>query len=184
MLTSSGDLPAQLGDGVGALQRAQALDRRPGHVDGVRRAERLGEHVVDPGRLEDGAGGATGDDTGAGRGRLEQHAAASCSPRITWVMVEPARGTLKRFFLASSMPFWIAAGTSFALPYPRPTLPFSVADDDERGEREPPAALHDLGDPVDRDHPLFVLAFGHDRPASDTGHLIGVRRLSDCDVRR
>ena len=37
----------------------------------------------------------------------------------------------------------------------------AVADDDERGEREPPAALHDLGDAVDRDHSLFVLAFGH-----------------------
>ena len=42
--------------------------------------------------------------------------AASCWPMITWVMVSPASGTEKRFFFASSMPFWIAAGTSFAFP--------------------------------------------------------------------
>src|SRR5258706_457618 len=49
--------------------------------------------------------------------------AASCSPRITWVIVEPASGTAKKLLRASSIPFWIAAGTSLALPYPRPTLP-------------------------------------------------------------
>ena len=48
---------------------------------------------------------------------------APCSPMIWWVMVEPASGTGMRFFLASSMPFWMAAGTSLALPSPRPTWP-------------------------------------------------------------
>jgi len=33
-----------------------------------------------------------------------------------WTMVEPARATLNRFFLASSVPFWMARGTSLALP--------------------------------------------------------------------
>ena len=33
-----------------------------------------------------------------------------------------------------------------------------VADHDERGEREPPAALHDLGDAVDLDHALLELS--------------------------
>ena len=37
----------------------------------------------------------------------------------------------------------------------------AVADDHECSEREPPAALHHLGDPVDRDHPLLVLPFRH-----------------------
>jgi hypothetical protein len=32
-----------------------------------------------------------------------------------------------------------------------------VPDDDERGEREPPAALDDLGDAVDLDDPLLEL---------------------------
>jgi hypothetical protein len=42
--------------------------------------------------------------------------AASCSPMIWWVMVSPASGTENTFLRASSMPFWIAVGTSFALP--------------------------------------------------------------------
>ena len=33
-----------------------------------------------------------------------------------WVMVDPASATSNRFFLASSVPFWMARGTSLALP--------------------------------------------------------------------
>ena len=51
-----------------------------------------------------------------GAAGLSRTRAASCSPMIVWVIVEPASGTAKVFFFASSMPFWIAAGTSFALP--------------------------------------------------------------------
>jgi hypothetical protein len=53
---------------------------------------------VDTGLFQDDASGTTGDDAGTG------------------VMVLPARGTSKRFFFASSVPFWMASGTSFALP--------------------------------------------------------------------
>ena len=35
---------------------------------------------------------------------------------ISWVIVEPCIGTLKRSFRARSTPFWIATGTSLALP--------------------------------------------------------------------
>src|SRR6266511_4841076 len=49
--------------------------------------------------------------------------AASCTPTIWWVIVVPARATGNRFLRASSIPFWMAAGTSLAFPYPRPTLP-------------------------------------------------------------
>src|SRR3954453_21263064 len=37
-------------------------------------------------------------------------------PVVWWVIVEPWRGTRKRFFFARSTPFWIASGTSLALP--------------------------------------------------------------------
>src|SRR5215218_551217 len=37
-------------------------------------------------------------------------------PITSWVMVEPCMGTRKRFLRARSTPFWIATGTSFALP--------------------------------------------------------------------
>ena len=48
---------------------------------------------------------------------------APISPRMGCTIVDPASGTRNKFFLASSVPFWIARGTSFALPYPRPTWP-------------------------------------------------------------
>ncbi len=38
------------------------------------------------------------------------------TPVTWWVMVDPWRGTRKRFFFARSTPFWIASGTSLALP--------------------------------------------------------------------
>src|SRR5687768_17429979 len=42
----------------------------------------------------------------------------------TWCgIVVPRSGTLIRFFLAASMPFLIADGTSLALPTPKPTMP-------------------------------------------------------------
>src|SRR3954468_2263666 len=47
------------------------------------------------------------------------------SPVTVWVIVEPCFGTRNRFFFARSTPFWIASGTSFALPYPTPTTSFS-----------------------------------------------------------
>src|SRR5690606_1486150 len=48
---------------------------------------------------------------------------AAASPWTTWGMVPWMRGTRKKLRFASSTPFEIAAGTSFALPYPTPTLP-------------------------------------------------------------
>jgi hypothetical protein len=41
---------------------------------------------------------------------------APVSPVTVWVMVLPARATLKTLRRASSVPFWIARGTSLALP--------------------------------------------------------------------
>ena len=38
------------------------------------------------------------------------------TPVVWWVIVLPCLGTRKRSFLARSTPFWIASGTSLALP--------------------------------------------------------------------
>src|SRR3954470_3177960 len=48
---------------------------------------------------------------------------AASSPCTGCGMVAAIRGTLKKFFLASSTPLAMAAGTSLALPYPTPTVP-------------------------------------------------------------
>jgi hypothetical protein len=69
------------------------------------------------------------------------------------VIVVPCFGTVKRFFLPSSTA-WDLARLAVADADPVDL----VADDDERREREPPAALHDLGDAVDLDHALLELS--------------------------
>src|SRR3712207_5307847 len=51
----------------------QRLHRGVHDVDRVRGTQALGEHVVDARALEHGAHRTTGDDTGTGAGRLEQH---------------------------------------------------------------------------------------------------------------
>src|SRR5499427_7720113 len=45
-------------------------------------------------------------------------------PTIRCGIVDPASGTLIKFFFAASMPFLMADGTSFALPRPKPTTPW------------------------------------------------------------
>src|SRR5437868_2424101 len=67
-------LAARLRDLLGP---AQLLERHLGglqHVDRVRRAERLREHVADAAELEHGADAAAGDDARTGRGRTQQDA--------------------------------------------------------------------------------------------------------------
>ena len=74
------------------------------------------KHVVDAGALQHGPHRAAGDDAGTGAGRLEQHDPGG---RLALHRVRDGlwiRGTLKKFFLASSTPLAIAAGTSLALP--------------------------------------------------------------------
>src|SRR5262252_8313685 len=60
-------LAARLRDFLRAPQLAKRLLRSLQHVDRVRRAERLGEHVVDAAELEHRAHAAAGDDAGTGR---------------------------------------------------------------------------------------------------------------------
>src|SRR3569833_1348022 len=65
-------LAAQASDVGSALELLEGLDRRPGGVYLVRRAERLGENVLDAGQFEDRADGTTGDESGTGRRGLEK----------------------------------------------------------------------------------------------------------------
>ena len=74
---------------------------------------------------------------------------------ISWVIVEPCIGTLKRSLRARSTPFWIATGHLVGLAVAHADLRLLVADHHERGEGEAPAALDDLGDAVDLHHALL-----------------------------
>ena len=87
--------------------------------------------------------------------------AASCSPRIWWVIVEPASGTGEEVLLRLFHALLDRGRHFLGLAVAEADVAVAVADDDERGEGEPPTTLDHLGDAVDRDDPLFVLAFGH-----------------------
>src|SRR3954466_11461764 len=67
-------LAARRGDVLGTAQLAERLLGGLQHVDRVRRAERLREHVADAAELEDRAHAAAGDDAGTGRGRAQEDA--------------------------------------------------------------------------------------------------------------
>jgi hypothetical protein len=111
-----GLLAPQGGHLVGTAQRLEAGDGGVGHVDPVRGPERLGQDVADAGHLEDGPGGAAGDDAGPGAAGLSMTRPAPLSPMTGCTMVVPASGTSNRFLRASSMPFCTARPASLALP--------------------------------------------------------------------
>ena len=81
-------------------------------------------------------------------------------PVVWWVIVLPCLGTRKRSFLRALdalldrqrhlVGLAVADADDFAF----------VADDDERREREAPAALDDLGDAVDLDDALLEVQAG------------------------
>src|SRR5438093_10201357 len=69
--------------GVQVLQPLDAperVERGLQHVVRIVRAERLGQDVLDAGRLQHGPHGAAGDDAGTLHGGLEEHAAGSEMP--------------------------------------------------------------------------------------------------------
>ena len=116
------------------------------------------EHVADPGELEHGARAAAGDDAGPLAGRA-QHDARGVEPTDDLV-----RDRLPVLRDGEEVLARVLDGLRdrerhlTRLPVAQADAVDLVADDDERREREPPAALHDLGDAVDLDDPLLELA--------------------------
>ena len=149
---------APLGDLVGALQRLEPGDRGAGDVDVVGRAERLAEHVVDAGLLEDDAGGAAGDHAGTGRSRLHQHATAT---GLAGDRVGDRRAGERHVEQVALGLFGALLDRQrhlLGLAVAEADATVAVTDDHERREREAAAALDDLGDAVDRDHPRLAQA--------------------------
>src|SRR5438067_5767796 len=138
-------------------QPPQTIECRLHDVVRVPRPLRLGEDVPDSHRLEHGADRPAGAHAGSFARRLEQDTART---EVTDHFVRdrvPRERYLEQVFLrllaalADRLRHFVGlskAGADVALP---------VADDDERGEAEPPAALHDFRDPVDVHHPVVQL---------------------------
>src|SRR3954452_12018424 len=152
-------LAAPCRDGPRARDMAERGESRLDHIVRVRRADRFRNDVLHAERLEDRAHRAAGDDAGAGFGRPNDYLAGSIAVGDVVVQGAPlaqrhsdhaAPCLLGR--LADRLRHLARLAGAVADPA------FLVADDDERGEAEPPTALHDLGDTVDVDQLFGELA--------------------------
>src|SRR3954447_13011145 len=145
-------------DLLGADEVLQRLHGGVHDVDRVRRAEALGEHVVDARALEHGTHRPTGDDTGTGAGRLEQH---DTGRRLTLHGVRDGAGDPRHVvevLLGLLDALGDRRGHLLGLAVADADLAVAVAHDHQGGEAEAPTALDDLGHAVDRDDPLDELA--------------------------
>src|SRR5690606_23649115 len=123
-------------------------------VDRVGRAERLAQHVVDARALQHGAHRTTGDHTGTGSGRTEEHDAGG---GLTLDGVRDGAldaRDLEEVLLGLLDTLGDRRGHLLRLAVADADGAVAVAHHDERGEAEAAAALDDLGDAVDGDDAL------------------------------
>src|SRR5579883_2829123 len=135
---------------------------------------------MDAKRFEYGAHRAAGDDAGAGR-RGPQHDLAGAMPAPN-VMVQGAPFAQRHADEAAlgrvrGLADRLRNFARFAMAEADPAL--LVADHDQGGEAEAPAALHHFGDAIDMDEavdefavPLFPIAFAAAAAFTFTRHLI------------
>src|SRR4051794_23167454 len=136
----------------------QRLHRGVHDVDRVRGPEALGEHVVDAGALEHGTHRATGDHTGTGTGRLEQHDSGRC---LTLHRVRDGAGDprhLVEVLLGLLDALGDRRGHLLGLAVADAHGAVAVTHDHQGGEAEAPPTLDDLGHAVDGHHALDVVA--------------------------
>src|SRR5687767_3310968 len=143
------------------LARGQVLQRIHGgvdHVEGVVGPQRLGEDVVHAHALQHRAHRAAGDDAGTRVGRAQQHPSravlADDVVRDGAVLHgHPHHGAAGRVDgLAHRLGHLVRLAGAHA------HLTRLVAHGHQRGEGEPPAALHHLGHAVDVHHVLLQVA--------------------------
>jgi hypothetical protein len=115
---------------------------------------------VDAGELEHRAHAAAGDDAGTGRGGLEQHAPGAEDARHLMGDGRPVAGHAEEVLLGPLDALLDRQRDLVGLAVADADDAGLVADHDQRGEREAPAALDDLGDAVDLDDPLLEIQAG------------------------
>src|SRR5687768_1879070 len=136
----------------------QPVERGENHVVRIRRAEILRENVLNSGAFHDGAYGTAGDHPCSGCSRLHQNFSRTMAPH-DFVRNRSARHRDARHVAARAVDCLAHCLGNFVSLSRRETyLALTVAHGDEGIEREPPAALHDFGDAIDRDNVFDQLA--------------------------
>src|SRR5579864_4036823 len=150
-------LAAQPGHVRRVLELHQRVESRPNHVVMVGRSERLRQHVVNAGRLDDRPHRAAGDDAGAVGRRLQEHRA---SPEVAEHGMgnrraphrHPHQGLLRRLNrLLDRRRHFLRLADAEA------DHAAAVPDHDERAEAQILAALDDLRDTADVDDRVLQL---------------------------
>jgi hypothetical protein len=142
-------------------------------VDRVGGPERLGEDVGDPRRLQHVPHRAAGDHAGAGGGRLEQDAGGALLTKHLVGDGGADHRHREEVLLGRLDALLDGRGDLLGLAVADAHLAVAVADHHQRGEGEPAAATHDLGDAVDRHHALLELGLGGIIPAGATAVVTG-----------
>src|SRR5699024_9903473 len=135
--------------GLRLLELLERVDGGPHDVDLVGRAERLGEHVVHSGALEDGAHRTAGDHTGAGGGGAQQDDACRI---LTLDRVHHGAldaGDAEEVLLRLLDTLGDRRGDLLGLAVADADGAVAVTHHHEGGEGEPTAALDDLRHAVD-----------------------------------
>src|SRR3989442_1106537 len=135
-------------------ESGQPVHRGAHHVVRVGRAQAFGEDVAPPGAFEHRAHRAPADHAGPRRRGLEEHTTRSVVADD--LVGDRTAGERHLHHLAARGLHRLAHRLAdlVRLPGRDPDAALSVADRHERVESEAPAALHDLGDAIDRDHVL------------------------------
>src|SRR3954454_21181153 len=151
-------------DLLGADEVLQRLHRGVHDVDRVRGTQALRQHVVDAGALEHGTHRTTGDDTGTGAGRLEQH---DTGGRLTLDRVRDGAGDPRHaveVLLGLLDALGDRRGHLLGLAVADAHGAVAVAHDHQGSEAEAPTTLDDLGHAVDGHHALDEVALLGGRP--------------------
>src|SRR5688500_2906470 len=150
--------PALARDLLDRRKVQESVERRQHHVVRVGGPEALRENIADSGAFHDRAHSSAGNDPGARCGGLHENLAGAVRPDDL-VRDRPA-GHRNRHHLPLGRIDGLANrfGDLVRLASGEADLPLAIADGDERIEREAPAALHDLGDTVERDDVLDQIA--------------------------
>src|SRR5690606_21053153 len=131
-------------------------------------AERLGQHVVHTRALQHSTHRATGDDTGTGAGRTEQHHTGGF---LTLHRVRNGAcdaGHAEEVLLGLLDALGDRRGHLLGLAVADADLTVAVTDHDQSGEAEATTTLDDLGHAVDRYNALEVRVLVLGRPATAT----------------
>src|SRR5918992_4008802 len=150
-------LVAPLGHALGGGEGRERLDGGMKDVYGVSAARRLRQDVSDSGALHDRTHRSSCDDTRTRGRRLQQDHAARVPTDDLVGDGRADHGHFEEVALRLLDALLYRRGYLSGLSVPDPDLPGAVANDHERGEREPAAPLDDLGHAIDRHYALFVL---------------------------